>query len=366
VRVCVCACVCACVCVRDRWRAQHERRVRRVLEVLVPAHVSAQLARRNATHAAAATSDRTAASGAAVAGAVVGAGGSGACCVRAVRAETLLARAHTRVALCLLDVCAFARIAACVTPAASARLLDECFALIERCAEPHARLVKIKTFGDTFFAACGLTCDDDKGGSDDHDSNAGDAAAATASANVLTLLEFCLDVQHALATHRFALQPDEIVRSADADDDEHHYDSASSSDSDERSDTHTHDYDYDDAGVVHGVQRHERRLRACVREAFVRTGGGGVSVRMRVRAGVHCGDVVAGIIAGRQPVSDTLWRVCGGCVGGGGGVCVCVCVCVCVICVTTCVREHSSTMCGAVRATCARVSSARRVPARWR
>lgn len=158
-------------------------------------------------------------------------------------------------------------------------------------------MVKIKTIGDAYFAVAGLTDDtlppkataaaDAKRGSlssvDDDDNDDIDAATpltrqtaqgseqmSSTVRNLLSLLEFCFEAQECVAQHRFHVpEAAEIFATMHASSD----------------DTHMHD-------------RERERSQSVLRDAFTADG----CLKIRIRIGVHCGDVVAGVVGKKQPV----------------------------------------------------------------
>jgi class 3 adenylate cyclase len=152
------------------------------------------------------------------------------------------------------------------------RFLDEFVTLIDGLVDKHPGVTKIKTIGDAYFAVAGLTADESSSAqrrdgeveglelmSLDH------TQSATAANNLVSLVDFCLDVHDVVTQHRFTVRNERLAPDAAA--------------SDPR-------------------DLEQQRLRRVLGEAFSADGHLAISVRV----GVHFGDVVAGIVGSKQPV----------------------------------------------------------------
>jgi adenylate cyclase len=187
--------------------------------------------------------------------------------------DMLIARAHRRVALCFIDICDFTAISSAMSPNDAVRVLDEFFTLLDNLLDQHSNVIKIKTIGDAYFAVAGLAS-----ASAGNDSVSLDnVQMSTASASLVALIEFCLDVQEMIAEHRFRVPEARSVNSVNVepnslplDDDE------------------------------------QQRSQAIVREVFSADG----TLKIRVRIGIHCGDVIAGIVGRKQPQYDVWGTAC--------------------------------------------------------
>jgi class 3 adenylate cyclase len=140
------------------------------------------------------------------------------------------------------------------------RFLDEFVTLLDSLVDKHIGVTKIKTIGDAYFAVAGLTTEESNLQQSRNNNN---SDMSTAVNNLVSLVEFCLDAQEAISHHRFAVVDD--ARYADND--------------------------------VNDVE--QQRLLGVLRESFSDDG----YLKIRVRIGVHWGDVVAGIVGSKHPVS---------------------------------------------------------------
>jgi class 3 adenylate cyclase len=172
--------------------------------------------------------------------------------------NTLISRAHHNVALCFIDICDFSVISAALTPTDVVRFLGEFFTLLDRLSDNYPNITKIKTIGDAYFAAVGLTA---KTMNDIDNVNADSDCVA----NVCSLVAFCVEAQSIVSQHQFQ------VRSLAQNDDE------------------------------------RQRLRADDRALLFSADG---SIKIRLRIGVHCGDVVAGIVGKKRPQYDIWGSAC--------------------------------------------------------
>jgi class 3 adenylate cyclase len=86
-----------------------------------------------------------------------------------------------------------------MSPDSTVRVLDEFFTLLDDLSERHNNVIKIKTIGDAYFAVAGLT----SAGAGDDSVSLDNVQMSTASANLVALIEFCLDVQEMVGDHRF-------------------------------------------------------------------------------------------------------------------------------------------------------------------
>ena len=235
--------------VRNRVQIERQQRTSSLLDLVVPAHISRELV----SHVKVRDDGTTVLQG------------------------KLIARKHLRVALCFIDICDFTAISSAMTPDSAVRVLDEFFTLLDDLIEKHASVVKIKTIGDAYFAVAGLANDRTASARSDATVDA-DSDDARSTANLLALIEFCLDVQQSIAEHRFSVPEARAVGNVDTN----------------RRRT-SDNADVDDA--------EEQRSRAIVHEMFGAADG---SLRMRVRIGIHCGDVVAGVVGRKQPVEKCV------------------------------------------------------------
>jgi len=258
--------------------------------------------------------------------------------------ESLIAHAHRRVALCFVDICDFTIIASMMSPHGAVRFLDEFFTLLDSLLTKHKDIVKIKTIGDAYFAVAGLSAASERGSdsspppslgdfvlgrvprtvkrmrtanttiaADDseqrsaasvdaesielcsepavvpRDATTGEPATPSSSSdlrttsildsptavdNLLALIEFCLDAQYAITTHRFRMP------------------------------AATRNINLTSAADTMDVE--EQRLQAVLSHVFSNDG----HLNIRVRIGVHCGDVVAGVVGKRQPQYDVWGTAC--------------------------------------------------------
>jgi class 3 adenylate cyclase len=171
--------------------------------------------------------------------------------------NALIARAYQQVALCFIDICDFTAISSALSPSDAVRFLDEFFTLLDNLLDVHRGLTKVKTIGDCYFVVAGfgeVTADPST-----------EAQTAKACTDLISLIEFCLDVQDALAEHRFSVTRAERAPAS----------SASIDDTE------------------------QRRLQSVIDEVFVDKG----YLRINVRIGIHCGDVIAGVVGRKLPVS---------------------------------------------------------------
>jgi len=187
--------------------------------------------------------------------------------------DTLIARAHRRVALCFIDICDFTAIASVMTPNSAVRFLDEFVTLIDNLVDRHTGVTKIKTIGDAYFAVAGLTAEESRGSASEMELAAIDhEQVTTAVDNLISLIDFCLDVHDTIERHQFAT--DDVERNND-------------------------DNDPDDA--------EQQRLRVVLNESFNNDDG---YLKICVRIGIHWGDIVAGIVGSKQPQYDIWGSVC--------------------------------------------------------
>jgi class 3 adenylate cyclase len=153
------------------------------------------------------------------------------------------------------------------------RFLDEFFASLDNLLDKHSNITKIKTIGDAYFAVAGLVNDAGVDKDDDNDRSLDNLQLSVAADNLVALIEFCLDVQDLVHEHKFRVVPGLPALQAAL--------NAS-----------------DVGSVMPDDDEEQQRSRAVVQEVFNSDG----TMKIRVRIGVHCGDVVAGIVGRKQPV----------------------------------------------------------------
>lgn len=228
---------------RGAVASNKSRRVSRLLSLVFPAHISDTLIE----------SVRTLGDGS----------------IALAEGDTMIAQAHSGVSLCFIDICDFTVLARCVPPRALVQLLDEFVTVVDNLADCHAGVIKIKTIGDAYFAVAGLD--------DGEQPLAENARLPSSVRNLLSLLEFCCDVQDAFVHHRFT-----VTESASLDYNELHASSGSDSHRQAR------------------ASSEDSEALRCKRAsgAFVKRD----SVQLRIRIGVHFGNVVAGVIGKHRPV----------------------------------------------------------------
>ena len=176
--------------------------------------------------------------------------------------SVLIAHAHRRVALCFVDICDFTAILSTMSPHSAVRFLDEFFTLLDGVLDRHAGVSKIKTIGDAYFAAAGLVQTTDATLLSEREQE------ANACAYLVGLIDCCLDMHDAVAARRFWVA--------------------------EKMKSDTMLSEETDSNDVE-----KRRLRNVLKQAFTDDG----YLKIRVRIGIHCGDVVAGVVGKKQPVS---------------------------------------------------------------
>jgi class 3 adenylate cyclase len=152
-----------------------------------------------------------------------------------------------------------------MSPNDAVRVLDEFFTLLDNLLDKHNNVIKIKTIGDAYFALAGLV---DASVGNDSGASLDNVQMSTASANLVALINFCLDVQEMVAEHRFRVPEARSVNSVDS-------------------------------NTLPPDDEEQQRSQAVVQEVFSADG----TLKIRVRIGIHCGDVVAGIVGRKQPVS---------------------------------------------------------------
>jgi class 3 adenylate cyclase len=194
--------------------------------------------------------------------------------------DMLIAHAHRRVALCFVDICDFTAISSAMSPNDAVRFLDEFFSLLDNLLDKHKNVIKIKTIGDAYFAAAGLT-NDSNNDADDDDKSIDNSQLSAASNNLVSLIDFCLDVQEMITEHRFQVRP------------ELHRDVQPVLKSSDESNLPMEDEE-------------QQRSQAVVEEVFSADG----TLKIRVRIGIHCGDVIAGIVGRKQPQYDVWGTAC--------------------------------------------------------
>jgi len=190
--------------------------------------------------------------------------------------DALIAHAHRQVALCFIDMCDFTLLSAALGAEDVVRFLGEFFTLLDELSDKYPTVTKIKTIGDSYFAVAGLSTPaarrSGSSSSDDVSEATALAERAAACANVQALVAFCIEAQALIAQHRFRGPATDRMRDALA-----------------------HD------------RTEQRRALARLEELFDADDG---SFRIRLRIGIHCGDVVAGIVGKKQPVSRVFMCVC--------------------------------------------------------
>jgi adenylate cyclase len=187
----------------------------------------------------------------------------------------LIAHSHRYVSVCFVDICDFTAISSALSPNDVVRFLDQFFTLLDSISDKYEPLTKIKTIGDSYFVASGLAAasNDHKG---DEDSDVSDLKAMSgAIQHLLSLIEFCIDVQQLMLTHTFQVKrqkrPERVALTPQNDEE-------------------------------------TARSQSVVKEMFGEHGDD--FLRIRVRVGVHCGDVVAGVVGKKQPQYDIWGSAC--------------------------------------------------------
>lgn len=99
---------------------------------------------------------------------------------------------HENVSLCSIGVCHFARLSSSLAPQSLVRFLNEFVSIVNGLALKYNGLVKIRMLGDTYFIVAGL--------------NSSGSTSATNIEQLLSLIEFSLDVQQTIKNHRFRVE----------------------------------------------------------------------------------------------------------------------------------------------------------------
>jgi class 3 adenylate cyclase len=249
--------VVAVVFIKNRIKLKKQEGAAQLLRLVVPDHVSKQLA----SHV------RTMKSGDIV-----------------LEGETLIAQNHPQVALCFIDICNFTILSSTMTAQGLVCFLDEFFTLIDNELSKYKNIVKIKTIGDAYFAVAGLQNAPpephnkqqmvDGGASGSVGGGVVVELDGQSKANLTALVEFCFAVQRQLAEHRFSVPPP------------YRRDSPLLANATLASSPETLD-----------VER--ARCQQALREMLLDEEG---HFLVKTRIGIHCGDVVAGVVGKKQPV----------------------------------------------------------------
>jgi class 3 adenylate cyclase len=159
----------------------------------------------------------------------------------------------------LIDMCDFTAILSTLTPEDVVCFVGEFFALLDEISDKYPNITKIKTIGDSYFAVAGLSeVDNNNNDNNNGDDNDDDSDNVSACSNLCSLISFCLEAQEMVAKHRF----------------------------------HGRSVSSPQGSLEHNLF----------------DGEGYFQIRLRI--GIHCGDVVAGVVGKKQPVGYCLWIIC--------------------------------------------------------
>lgn len=177
-----------------------------------------------------------------------------------LQGNTMIAEAHQNVSLCFIDICNFTILSSCLSPKNLVAFLDEFMSIIDGLSEKHRGLMKIKTIGDAYFVVAGL-----------NSVNKSAVEVATNIEELLSLLDFALDVLDAIKSHRFRVErlPDTGFLGMSA----HSKEIASKNKENQRR-SQVLDQIFDPEGFLN----------------------------VNIRIGIHYGDVVAGVVGKLRPV----------------------------------------------------------------
>lgn len=179
-----------------------------------------------------------------------------------LQGNTMIAEAHQNVSLCFIDICNFTILSSCLSPRNLVAFLDEFMSLIDDLTEKHIGLVKIKTIGDAYFVVAGLNSNKSSNSS---------VEVPTNIEELLSLIEFALDVLDTIKSHRFRVErlPDTSFLGMSA----HSVEIAS--------------------------KNKENQRRSLVLDQIFDPEG---FLNVNIRIGIHYGDVVAGVVGKLRPV----------------------------------------------------------------
>jgi class 3 adenylate cyclase len=203
-----------------------------------------------------------------------------------LQGDVLIASQHEDVALCFIDICDFTVISSALSPGDVVRFLHEFFTLLDRLSALYPRVTKIKTVGDAYFAIAGL--DDGQNeklihprvmsaGTAGHgrrfNDSLSDRTTTDECSNLLSILGFCLDVMEAVEQHRF-----QVTTKPRVSDTNHDMESISS--------------EQYAQNALHNVLQDDGTLK------------------IKLHIGVHCGNVIAGVVGEKRPQYDVWGTAC--------------------------------------------------------
>ena len=205
-----------------------------------------------------------------------------------------VAEYYDPVTLCFIDICNFTLISSHLMPASIVRFLDEFVTLLDEVLSKYPRVLKIKTIGDAYMIAAGVNKPDQNarrfslGGSGNSSPHVGRrasldnewtpqdppelAAAPEYVRNLVSALRFCCQVQELIQQHKFHVEVRPGTRRALAQ-----------------------------------LKVHDEHSWRVVNEALDLNTG---LLKIKVRQGVHLGDIVAGVIGTRRPQYDVWSSAC--------------------------------------------------------